>query len=442
MKKAVAVGIAAVALIAAALLLRKPPREIPQSEVQPRPSEEGSSEVRKIREGPVDWVWKAPAPAEAPPETRRLLADLAKALRNGDEQAARTLVQRLHDQLYPPLPDDRNGALIYQKAFDVAREKMGGLSMKGLDNAVYSAVLTSKEITPEQSAALRGWFDRNGTAAAEVLALLRDAGQLPECRFSEPNPRTATAMSYACNLLRVAAVVQLQDGQAGAAADQALAGLGMARAIRSSPNLVSQMLGCVFDSQTLEGLQGPLSPATPRIAEWIDAADPASVRDSYLRALLGDVDSTVSGILEAPKDAGSPLVLQDLAAYVEGISDFTKHAGRSYYEVREEIDALARQHGELAPWYASLSHSIAPAMPGLSRAIARSEAQTSMAKLGLALERYREKNGSYPATLDALGGPPPRDPFSGQPFTYRREGGGFVIESAGDGKRPLNWTRR
>src|SRR6185503_5411853 len=97
----------------------------------------------------------------------------------------------------------------------------------------------------------------------------------------------------------------------------------------------------------------------------------------------------------------APLALQDLAAYVEGIQDFSRLAGRPYYETRSDLDQLSRQHGELAPWYASLSKDLLRSMSSLSRVIARSEAQASMGKLSLELERYRAKNGGYPATLDA-----------------------------------------
>jgi hypothetical protein len=455
MKIAVVVGIAGAGLIALLLLLRPAPSAAVPAPA-PHPSTSGSARV--LPPMPVEAAPVKPAAAALPADPRGLLADLSKALRDNDENAARAILKRLHEMLYPPIPEDQNAALLYQKAFDLAREKMGGLKMKGLDEAVTSAALSGKELTPEQTAALRAWFDHNGAAAAEVTALLRNAATRTQCRFPDELAwqKGVTSLTYACSLLRVSALVEQQSGKTAEAADLALAGLGMARAVRSSPNLAAQFFGCGFDSLTLDALQGTLNPNTPTMAAWLDRADPASVRDAYLRALLGDVDLTVSRVLASPEDPArtseeelrrqveAPRALQDLAAYVEAISDFSRLAGRPYCEIRSDLDALVRQHGEFAPWYATLSQDIVPSMPGLTRAIAQSEARMSMAKLSLELERYRERNGGYPASLDALQNPRLQDPFTGQPFAYRKEGEGFVLHTPGDpnGKSALTWRSR
>jgi hypothetical protein len=221
--------------------------------------------------------------------------------------------------------------------------------------------------------------------------------------------------------------------------------------------VISQLLGCTFDALTLEGLLANLDPTSPKIAAWLDGATPTSVRDGFLRALLGNVDLIVTHVFKARdnpaaaaededlwKKAQSPLALQDLAAYVESMNDFSRFAGRPYYEIQGDLDALVRQHGEFAPWYATLSQDYVPSMRSLSRAIAKSEAQMSMAKLSLELERYRGRIGAYPGSLDALGIPPLLDPFTGQPFAYRVEGGRFVLQTPGSptGKEAMTWRSR
>jgi len=84
------------------------------------------------------------------------------------------------------------------------------------------------------------------------------------------------------------------------------------------------------------------------------------------------------------------------------------------------------------------------AFPGVLRERASSEARVALFQTALELERYRAREGGYPAAFDALGVPPPRDPFTGQPFIYRREGGGFVLEIAGEvpKKDRLVWRSR
>ncbi len=447
MKIAIGVALAALGLIVALLLLRR----------DAAPTEAPSPVSPKL---PVPAASPEPAPAPvlptaASPVSARRTSDLARALRDGDEKAVRAIQKALHEELHPPLADADNGAILYQKAFDVAREKMGGLSLKGLDRAVYSAAITGKELTAEQRAALRDWFQKNGAAAEEVTALFREAGRKLHCRFSTHDTALANNMGYGVNFLQLAARVHQENGNADAAADIASAGLAMARATRSSPDLLSQMMGCAQQMATLDGLQWSLDAKTPRLAAAIDAADPAQVRDAYRMSLLGDLDSTVGSLLTwksdpaaAPNEemrawARSPLALQDVASFVEAIDEFLKFGDRPYHEIREDLLALVRQRGEFAPWYASMSKRTISALPGLTRSIAKSEAKMSMAKAALDLERYRSENGSYPATLDALKLAPSPDPFTGRPFAYRKEGSGFALESPGaDGKDAQVWRSR
>jgi hypothetical protein len=69
----------------------------------------------------------------------------------------------------------------------------------------------------------------------------------------------------------------------------------------------------------------------------------------------------------------------------------------------------------------------------------RMKAKILTAEVGLALERYRQAKGEYPATLAAL--VPeflptvPMDPFTEKPLIYRTEPGGAVVYSVGAGGR-------
>jgi len=53
--------------------------------------------------------------------------------------------------------------------------------------------------------------------------------------------------------------------------------------------------------------------------------------------------------------------------------------------------------------------------------------------MGLTIERYQADHGSYPETLDAieprLGGSMSVDPFTGQPYHYRRSVDSFCLYS-------------
>jgi hypothetical protein len=68
-------------------------------------------------------------------------------------------------------------------------------------------------------------------------------------------------------------------------------------------------------------------------------------------------------------------------------------------------------------------------------ALARSEAQLDLMRIGLTLERIRAQNGIYPDTLSPissrLGGEVPVDPFTGNRYNYGHDGSTFTLYSVG-----------
>jgi hypothetical protein len=66
--------------------------------------------------------------------------------------------------------------------------------------------------------------------------------------------------------------------------------------------------------------------------------------------------------------------------------------------------------------------------------LAETEATVGTAQVAAALRIYQLENGQYPQTLSALApllGAPALDPFTGNPYLYRREGPGCVVYSVG-----------
>ena len=71
-------------------------------------------------------------------------------------------------------------------------------------------------------------------------------------------------------------------------------------------------------------------------------------------------------------------------------------------------------------------------------------AEVEVARAGLGLKLYKQKNGAYPDTLDKLA-PEfldiiPVDPFTGQVLVYRKNGLGFVLYSVGPDMKDDNGT--
>jgi hypothetical protein len=77
-------------------------------------------------------------------------------------------------------------------------------------------------------------------------------------------------------------------------------------------------------------------------------------------------------------------------------------------------------------------------MPALSKAVkryARGQSNVDLARVAIALERYRLAHGNYPDSLDALAPKfmekVPNDVIGGEPLHYRRTGDSFVLYSIG-----------
>ncbi len=452
----IAIGIAlAAALLFAAILLLRPAVEPPAAQRADPPAAKAPSNAPSVA---------APSSTPTVPvakaiDTRGLLAELSRALHHGDEQAVRALLDRLRHLLLPPVPDERNAALLYLQALDTVKE----IYPTGNERRSFDAIFSGKDPGEGDLKTLREWFGRNADVLAKITPLLREAGERPECRFPTDaewamgaGMKVMVRMQMASQILVGQAALLRLDGDGAGAAESLRAALAMSRGMRSDPTLVSQMIASALEGVAFESAQREGSLGAPRIAAIVEALDPASIRGAFDRSLLGEVYGTVLEFQKWKADPAAvkdealrawvrgPLAAQDVSAYVDMISEFAAVFERPSAVGGAEIEALARKHGEAAPWYASLSKTQVNAFPGVLRERASSEARVALLQTALELERYRAREGGYPAAFDALGVPPPRDPFTGQPFIYRREGGGFVLEIAGEvpKKERLVWRSR
>jgi hypothetical protein len=68
---------------------------------------------------------------------------------------------------------------------------------------------------------------------------------------------------------------------------------------------------------------------------------------------------------------------------------------------------------------------------GLGENQLRTKAREAVLTAGAALLAHKARRDTFPERLEQILPHPPRDPFSGQPLRYRREGEGFVVYSVG-----------
>ena len=77
---------------------------------------------------------------------------------------------------------------------------------------------------------------------------------------------------------------------------------------------------------------------------------------------------------------------------------------------------------------------------------AEHDAAVAVARTGLALKLYKQKNGACPDTLDKLAPEfidnVPVDPCTGKPLVYRKSDSGFILYSLGKDQQDDNGTPR
>ena len=137
--------------------------------------------------------------------SRRIQAELARIKARGEPVSAADLAG-------PPIPDDRNAAIVYQQVFNL----MQSPALKGdLDTVEMFCAPDYRAKTAKE------WAEATAAAGrlAEVIAITEDAGKLPECRFpvdwsqgfSARFPHYAYLRQMA-RLLAVEAVVSAHSG--------------------------------------------------------------------------------------------------------------------------------------------------------------------------------------------------------------------------------------
>ncbi len=311
---------------------------------------------------------------------------------------------------------------------------------------------------------------------------LRQASRLPYSRFpleyDKDNPAEILLPHLAdlkrCSqVLQLRALAELQNGESEKALDDVKLSLRLAGSIRTEPFLVSQLVRAAI-------LQITLQPVYEGLAEhkWSDAQ-------------LAELDSELSKLDFL---AGYKLSLRCERASDIGIIEYLRHLGMSqkiddiFHSIRHKDYGITT--GQLVVFYfgpagwhdqsdlqicqlmqhylsaanvdlqilsptsvsnadaavnVKIEHStpfnlmermLLPALGAAAKHFAYSQNSVNLARVAIALERYRLAHGEYPATLSALApqfiAKIPHDIVNGQPLHYHRTGDGkFVLYSVG-----------
>lgn len=369
------------------------------------------------------------------------------------------------------IPDRDNAGLVYQQAF----EAMGPEQAWNADwDPRWSDGLTKFD---PQDRALRELLDRH----APALALLREGGRKPGCYFDRDYGRPSldmllpevTRMRQAAPLLAADARCRAADGDMRGALEDVGAMFLLAEHAGSEPILVMVLVGIAIDKQAKRTLEAVVA-AGEASAEDLAAAD-ISDHVSYQRLLQRGVrmeealaysvfcqvahgEITFSDLVGGEEEmscfgaVGAVLPLyrvfllnDDVRTYREAIDYPRSLTVWPYYEAVDDWQRFSEQV-EAHP-RGIVAQIMVPPMDRAALAAALGDARRGVARLGLAMCRYRARHGRFPDKLEDL--TPelitvvPRDPFDGEPIRLRRTNGRLVIYSIGpdmadDGGTPFD----
>lgn len=343
----------------------------------------------------------------------------------------------------PQVEDERNAAVLYEKAF--ARINTDP-SLKGADS-----LLVQNDVDAA-SPAVTQLLDRH----AITLRLLRQASAIPECRFDHDFAHPSFSMllpelNYCRNgakLLALSAKHEAITGNTTQATEDLNALFRVGRAAGSDPIIVCNLVQIGIDGLGVKTVEAVL-PHVSRAEDLqrLQIGDVDAARRQARRSLFGeeafglsifsDLGSgrlTMTGLMDDLRPQGPnsgagdipplPMLLRvfvlpsDVQAYKQYLERCQEQVQepftRSTIEQATDNGIKARRHG-------LLTSILMPALQQYLERVAMDEARHAIALTGVAVDRYRlDHGGAFPARLDALVpqymDDVPLDPFDGHPL--------------------------
>jgi hypothetical protein len=372
-----------------------------------------------------------------------------------DEAERVTLSQNGHD-----IPEGQNAGSVYEMAFSRMKEDTslcGEKSLLDLDEYDFKV--------PR----LIAMFDRQ----EPTIQLLRQAGRLPECRFTHnysignffaPFPQL-NDLRNAVKLLALHAKLEVANHRIDSAIADVNAIYRASDALGRYPHsgvelLVSMglralgrdALQCTLPS-ILEGKQLAAFEVAPTSNSAAALAGALECEEAFGVSFLADMCDEKSWLSDSSairwaNDHPAPvqasllrifLIPHDAAAYRDTIRQIRQIGGLPYPRMKTSmagVEPLFRRTGLVAGPMVSI---MAPSYEMLFSEVARDDAGRELDRIALAMTRYRLEHGTFVESLDRLIpgylDKVPVDPFDGKPLRFLHKADQWIVYSVGpDGK--------
>jgi len=322
-----------------------------------------------------------------------------------------------------------------------------------------------KEWTADDWAQAKAFMDEARDLIHEIRRLAEMGGPAYELDFSKGYAIELPHLAQLRELTRLLgtdALVQARQGDYGEAVEDFVAGMKLATGtLADEPILISQLVRIAMDGIVWVYAQDALPPegiSPELVRRLIEYAGRIDCRDSFADSFSGEGMFGL-GMFEQMREGTAipdlfpnrstlenlglnlyssafarPWLNMDEEAFAETIGRLGDASRLPYYEAKPLLEQIQRDVEDL-PRTRVLSREFLPSLTRAVEAQARNEAQLDLLQMGLSIEQYHVRNGTYPTTLDAIasdvGGRVPVDPFTGQPYIYKPSGRSFLLYSVG-----------
>ncbi len=394
-------------------------------------------------------------------------------LRLHREAGLPTTVEDL-EAMYPPIPDEQNGAIEFLAAADAAASMVWDEPlMDRLPIAGQVQVDGNRTLyTGDQIAAMREYLSLN----ADALNLLHAGAAKPDAWYEQDfenihSGAFLTKLGKMRSLARIAAVavaVAAHDGDGDRVVEEARAGFALARSLQripdATPLMVSRALAGIvtqeferamrlgaLEDRHLAALEAELASLGDYrlmrrgIKKW--GADVVQSADSSMYSvLLGqEFASRVTPGIDVSKRVEESLetigeFLVSASSFSRGITAASLQALRTWLDTYdmspENVDAYIEQERNDHPYETFLLTLIIPETSWMHPARhMMSQNYIDLMRARLQIERYRLRHGDWPDTLNDLvpefADAVPLDVWDNTPLIYHRQGAGFRLYALG-----------
>ncbi len=309
------------------------------------------------------------------------------------------------------------------------------------------------EWMPGDKSEVTKFIEANQDLIQEIRRMADKGGPVHPLDFSEGPEMELPHLSQmrdCARLLRASAFSNGMEGDYAAAVDDITTVMKLGDALAQEPILISQLVRiaiCLIANSAIQDSFGAAD-LSPDLARRLTAQiDHAEHREAFAQSLAneqymvqkmfaalrsGDRNGIPEGMIIGPLDDA------DERTYIEMMTRLIAAARLPYYKALPELKRMEDQVGELSQQM-PYSVQFLPALARSCQAQARHEAVLDVAQLGIVLEQYKAREGSYPLTLDPIaehfGGTLPVDPFNGQAYIYRPSFDSFLLYSIGENLR-------